>query len=232
MMDQTTIGDGAYGFPNERTLSLGSPDTGSHGFARHVEMQDEWPSSRELTQRSGQYDAQGFLIDFEHSTAYLLPRKAPSPPSRNSRVSPSSHTRTTLVDDSSEASEAFEASEPLIAIPYESTSRAESHTPAWPQIRFSNSYRKWWLEQYSRPKPPVELATRRSARANWQGFWLARGTLRRSDKVIEQHGPGYWLTRGTMKAPEQFSGAESAERPHRFWKRVSDKIRIVSSEEK
>ncbi|KIY03129.1 uncharacterized protein Z520_01596 [Fonsecaea multimorphosa CBS 102226] len=222
-MNHTTSADGLGGFPKDHRSSPGSPDTRSDGFARHVETQDEWPSSPVISQRYGRHDAQGLLVDFEHTDAYTMPRKAPLPPPHSSPVSLSSRTSTTAADHSSSASE------PLIAIPYESTSSADSQTPSGPQIRFSDAYRKWWLEQYSRPAPLVQIANKRPARGNWQGFWLARGTLRGCDNVIEQQGPGYWLARGTVKDAEQYGSAETS---LRLWKRVANKIRSVSSEEK
>ncbi|EXJ73644.1 uncharacterized protein A1O5_03406 [Cladophialophora psammophila CBS 110553] len=226
-MDHTTRTDGFPDFPESCTLPPGSHDTGSDGVAHYINMRDEWPSSRALARRYGRYDAQGFLVDFEHTTAYLQPRKAPSPPTTTcgSPFASSSLTSNSLVDHSSSRSEA------LIAIPYASTSESGSQSLAMPQIRFSEAYRKWWLEQYSRPKPPatVQLAMKNSSRANWQGFWLARGTLRGCDKVIEQHGPGYWRAKGTMKDTEQRG---EADRSDGFWKRVVDKMRRISSEEK
>ncbi|OAG34621.1 hypothetical protein AYO21_11217 [Fonsecaea monophora] len=225
-MNQTTAKDDPGAFASETKLSPSSPDAGSEGSARHIETQDEWPSSRDFAQRYGRYDTQGFLVDFEHTTAYMLPRKAPVPPRPSTPISPSGLTSTTLIDQSSSQSE------PLIAIPYESTSEADSQPHTRPQIRFSDTYRKWWLQQYSRPEPLVRLASRTLAQGSRQGFWLARGTLRGCDEVMMQQGPGYWLARATMKDAQQDGGAGSADIPSRFWGRVVDKVRRISGEEK
>ncbi|OAL24283.1 hypothetical protein AYO20_10710 [Fonsecaea nubica] len=225
-MNQITVKDESGAVASERRLSPSSPGTGSAGFARHIETQDEWPSSRDFAQRYSRYDTQGFLVDFEHTTAYTLPRKAPVPPRPSTPISPSGLTSITLIDQSSSQSV------PLIAIPYESTSEADSQPHARPQIRFSDTYRKWWLQQYSRPEPLVRLASRTSAQGSRQGFWLARGTLKGCDEVMMQQGPGYWLARATMKDAKQDGEAGSADIPSRFWGRVVDKVRRISGEEK
>ncbi|KAH0845791.1 hypothetical protein FOPE_12442 [Fonsecaea pedrosoi] len=217
-MNQTTAKDDPGAFASEMKLSPSSPDAGSEGSARHIETQDEWPSSRDFAQR-----VSWSISNIRPHTCYP---GAPVPPRPSTPISPSGLTSTTLIDQSSSQSE------PLIAIPCESTSEADSQPHTRPQIRFSDTYRKWWLQQYSRPEPLVRLASRTSAQGSRQGFWLARGTLRGCDEVRMQQGPGYWLARATMKDAKQDGEAGSADIPSRFWGRVVDKVRRISGEEK
>ena len=70
-----------------------------------------------------------------------------------------------------------------------STDASSSHpTRTHSTIRFSDGYRDAWKQRH-RPKmhsPPAE------SRGKWEGIWLARGTLRRSESEEKERSEDIW----------------------------------------